>query len=193
MMWMEVAWIFLLMHCFAHSYPLSSSIAFGKMFDPEQEWDELVRVIASETAQEFAPNAKLWKGGLAGPYIPEAKRVPVYRRVPADEVRTEVFKPEKGARSMPESAEEMLRATAGPATTAGASRPELIETLCYTDRIYVRLQKQLFNSIDADKYLKLGSCLVNNLSKNHYYLLYLLENDCGFLKLVSKGLLVLAE
>ncbi|XP_070684599.1 zona pellucida sperm-binding protein 3 [Pempheris klunzingeri] len=52
--------------------------------------------------------------------------------------------------------------------------------LCHFDRMYVRIKKEVFNSRDAYKYLKLGNCPVNQGTTTYYYLLYLLRTDCGF-------------
>ncbi|KAI3352847.1 hypothetical protein L3Q82_019423 [Scortum barcoo] len=46
--------------------------------------------------------------------------------------------------------------------------------------MYVRIRREVFNTLDAYKYLKLGTCPINQGTKEHYYFLYLLKTDCGF-------------
>uniref|UniRef100_UPI0037E88625 zona pellucida sperm-binding protein 3 n=1 Tax=Semicossyphus pulcher TaxID=241346 RepID=UPI0037E88625 len=110
--------------------------------------------------------------------------VPEYTIVAGSKVPKEVFKPEKGARPLPNSVKEMLLGSISTASATGraAARPKLIEILCHVDRIYVRLRRELFKTRDAYKYLKLGSCPVNQGTKVHYYFLYLVKTDCGFKK-----------
>ncbi|KAM9363609.1 zona pellucida sperm-binding protein 3 [Symphorus nematophorus] len=154
--------------------------------DPEIEWETMKMVIDVEKIQDAAPEPKFWKNAATSGVtsIPEAKKVIPYEAVPASKVQKEVFKPEKGIRPLPNSIKEMLLgATAPPATTTSApTRPKLIEILCHVDRMYVRVRREFFKSSNAYKYLKLGTCPVNQGTKEHYYLLYLLKTDCGFKK-----------
>ncbi|AWP06159.1 putative zona pellucida sperm-binding protein 3-like isoform 6 [Scophthalmus maximus] len=95
--------------------------------------------------------------------------------------------PEKGARPLPDWSGEILRVpVATSSTTAAAARAGVVELLCHVDRIYVRIRRDVFKSLNAYKDLKLGTCPVNQGTKAHYYLLYLLKTDCGF-KLESKA------
>ncbi|XP_068178602.1 zona pellucida sperm-binding protein 3 isoform X2 [Antennarius striatus] len=89
-----------------------------------------------------------------------------------------------GARPLPDVIKEMLLgATATPTVTEKpTTREKIIEVLCHVDRMYVRIRREIFKTREAYKYLKLGSCPVNQGTKEHYYLLYLLKTDCDFTK-----------
>ncbi|XP_041789519.1 zona pellucida sperm-binding protein 3 [Chelmon rostratus] len=177
------AGLYLVLFFVASSYQFRSGSGYGRFVDdPELEWERMEKVIGEEMAYEVpAPETKFWRSASGGSSTPEAKKVPAYMIVPASKVQKEVFKPEKGARPLPNSVKEMLLA-ASTAVTAATARTKLIEILCHVDRMYVRIQRDIFKTRDAYKYLKLGTCPVNQGNKEHYYLLYLLTTDCGFKK-----------
>lgn len=185
------AGLYLVLFFVASSYQFRSGSGYGRFVDdPELEWERMEKVIGEEMAYEVpAPETKFWRSASGGSSTPEAKKVPAYMIVPASKVQKEVFKPEKGARPLPNSVKEMLLA-ASTAVTAATARTKLIEILCHVDRMYVRIQRDIFKTRDAYKYLKLGTCPVNQGNKEHYYLLYLLTTDCGFKKEVGKGFFV---
>ncbi|XP_074485182.1 zona pellucida sperm-binding protein 3 [Sebastes fasciatus] len=170
------AGIVLLLFCSAYSYQFRYD---PFVQDPEREWERMETVIGEEMTEALAPETKFLSASGNGSSTPEAKTVPEYLVVSKDQ--KEVFKPEKGARPLPDSAKEMLLKTVSTTpATAGTARPKLVEILCHVDRIYVRIRREVFKTRDAYKYLKLGTCPVNQGTKNHYYLLYLLKTDCGF-------------
>ncbi|KAG8015138.1 Zona pellucida sperm-binding protein 3 [Nibea albiflora] len=147
--------------------------------DPDLEWERMETVIGEKTPRAPAPKAQ---SSAVSPPTPDAKKVPDYEVISASQVQKELFKPEKGARPLPSSVKEMLLATAAPTTTAGTTRPEMIEVLCHVDRVYVRVRREIFKTRDSYESLKLGTCPVNRGTKVHYYFLYLLKDDCGFTK-----------
>ncbi|KAM8771514.1 zona pellucida sperm-binding protein 3 [Acanthopagrus schlegelii] len=182
---LNCAGFLLLMFCSAYSYQLRSGPRYGAfVHDPELEWERMQTVIGEEMKQAPAPEPKFWKSvARSQTPVPEAKKVPEFLIVSASDLQKEVFKPEKGARPLPSSISKMLlEATAAPTTAAADTRPKLVEVLCHVDRMYVRVRKEVFKYKDAYKYIKLGSCPVNQGTKDHYYFLYLLKDDCGFKK-----------
>ncbi|XP_070843097.1 zona pellucida sperm-binding protein 3 [Chaetodon trifascialis] len=176
------AGLFLLLFCSAYSYQFRSRSGYGRFVqDPELEWERMEKVIGEDMPHEApAPETKFWRSASGGSSIPEALKVPEYVIVPASKVQKEVFKPEKGARPLPNSIKEMLLAAS--ATSDEAAKSKLIEILCHVDRMYVRISREVFKTKDAYKYLKLGTCPVNQGNAAHYFLLYLLKTDCGFKK-----------
>lgn len=182
------AGLLLLLFCSAYSYHFRSGAGYGPFLqDPELEWERMATVIGKEKAP--APETKFWRSASSSESsTPEAKKVPEYLIVSASKDQKAVFKPEKGAGPLPNSAKEMLLVTASPTqTTGGTARKKLVEILCHVDRMYVRIRREVFKTRDAYKYLKLGTCPVNQGTKEHYYLLYLLTTDCGFKKEVGKS------
>ncbi|XP_060941286.1 zona pellucida sperm-binding protein 3 [Limanda limanda] len=108
---------------------------------------------------------------------------PRYKLISMSEYPKESFKPEKGVRPLPAFAKEVLVVPSSIGTTVAApARKPVVEALCHLDRIYVRVLREGFKSVDAYKYMKLGSCPVNQGTKEHYYFLYLLTTDCNFKK-----------
>nr|XP_046261065.1 uncharacterized protein zp3c isoform X2 [Scatophagus argus] len=183
---MMYAGLLLLLFCSAYSYQFASGRGYGlSMQDPDLEWERLETASGEGAMRASAPQPKFWRSTPSGEsQTPEAKQVPEYVIVTASQVQKELFKPEKSARPLPNSVREMLLgATIAPkATGSTTSRKALVEILCHIDRMYVRVRKEVFRTRDAYKYLKLGTCPVNQGTKEHYYLLYLLKNDCGFKK-----------
>ncbi|XP_044202142.1 zona pellucida sperm-binding protein 3 [Thunnus albacares] len=170
------AGLLFLLCCSAYRYAFSSGAGYGPFVqDPELEWARMETVIDEERTQAPAPRAQ-FKDAL-----PEAKKVPQYRIVSTSKDQKALFKPEKGSRPLPNSVKSMLLVTAAPETEGGqTTRRKLVEILCHVDRMYVRIRREVFKTTDAYKYLKLGTCPVNQGTKAHYYLLYLLKNDCGY-------------
>ncbi|XP_040893065.1 zona pellucida sperm-binding protein 3 [Toxotes jaculatrix] len=178
----------LLLFCSAYSDQFRRKAGYGLFVqDPELEWVRMETVIDEDMTPARAPKAKMWKSA-SGSSTPEAKNFPEYLTVSSSKYQKEAFKPEKGARPLPDWVKEMLL---GPASTAevnkiaagrAAVRTKLVEILCHVDRMYVRIRREVFKTRDAYKYLKLGTCPVNQGTSAHYYLLYLLKTDCGFKK-----------
>ncbi|XP_034543600.1 zona pellucida sperm-binding protein 3 [Notolabrus celidotus] len=152
--------------------------------DPELEWERMETVIGEEQAQAPVTDAKFLRSSTSyGTSTSGAKKVPEYVIVSASKIQKEAFKPEKGARPLPNSVKELLLAGTATAKASGkAARPNLVEILCHVDRMYVRVLREIFKTKDAWKDLKLGSCPVNQGTKQHYYFLYLLTSKCAFRK-----------
>lgn len=150
-------------------------------YEPELDWnalrDDLVRVPKSADTNHT---------------LPQSKRVPPFLVVSSSNDPVEAFKPEMGARDLPEAVKEMLLQALGatPATLApppgGGGRA--VEVRCHIGRIYVRVKKAIFKVKTAIQNLKLGVCTVNKILDEHYYFLYPLTANCGFQTLVSKGI-----
>ncbi|XP_023277786.1 zona pellucida sperm-binding protein 3-like [Seriola lalandi dorsalis] len=178
--------LLLLLFSSAYSYQFRSGAGSGlSVQDPELEWARMETVIDEDMKPGPALKTKLWRSGSgSGSSTPEAKKLPEYVNVLSSKYPKEAFKPEKGARPLPDWVKEMLlrpSTAAKPAAGgAAAGRGKLVEILCHVDRMYVRIRRQVFKTRDAYKNLKLGTCPVNQGTKDHYYLLYLLKTDCGF-------------
>lgn len=172
----------LLLCCSAYSQTFRGTASQDGLFveDPELEWERMVATIAEDTIPAPAPRAQFKS------LLPEAKKLPEYMIVSKSKDPIELFKPEKGARPLPNLAKKILLPADGSALTVGKpAGPKLVEILCHVDRMYVRIKREVFKSRDAYKYLKLGTCVVNQGSKEHYYLLYRLTTDCGYKKEVG--------
>ncbi len=185
------AGLLLLLCCCACSSQFRSGTGYGPFVqDPELEWERMETVIGKEVPRARAPEPRFWRSGSSTPEssTPEAKKVIEYVVVSSAKDQKEVFKPEKGARPLPNSVKELLLgAYATSSSTASATtRPKMVEILCHVDRMYVRVRREVFKTRNAYKYLKLGKCPVNQGTKEHYYFLYLLTNDCDFKQEVSK-------
>lgn len=172
--------ILLLLLCFANSQFSSDARLFVQ--DPEAEWKRM-----EAEANEERSEASDFNLGRSPSNTLRPLPVPKYMVVPASKVQKGLFKPEKNTRPLPTSIKEMLLGAKAPTTTvAPPTRQPPIEVLCQIDRMYVRIKKNVFKSLDAFKYLKLGKCPVNHGTKNHYYFLYLLHIDCGYLREVGR-------
>ncbi|XP_072319712.1 zona pellucida sperm-binding protein 3 [Eucyclogobius newberryi] len=153
--------------------------------------------LASCKGQEFNKNAeiewdnmsKLTRKGSSEP-LPKAFKshvLPDFRMLPDFVVASSAidqkdhFKPETGVRPLPNSVMPLLFPTSTVPPTE-STQPKVLEMLCHIDRIYVRIRRDVFKTSDAYKYLKLGSCAVNQATPTHYYFLYLLTSDCDFIK-----------
>ncbi|CAK6962868.1 zona pellucida sperm-binding protein 3 [Scomber scombrus] len=172
------AGLVLLLCCSAYSQTFRSMAQYGLFVeDPELEWERMATLMDEDTIPAPAPRAK------SESPLPEAKKLPEYMIVSKSKDPIELFKPEKGARPLPNLAKKILLPDDASALTTGNSAPpKLVEILCHVDRIYVRIKREVFKSRDAYKYLKLGACPVNQGTKEHYYLLHLLKTDCGYKK-----------
>lgn len=146
-------------------------------YDPEVDWntmrDDLVQAPVSGTNDT----------------LPASERVPPFLVVSSSNDPVEAFKPEKGARDLPEAVKEMLLqalgatpATPAPPTGGGGA----VEVRCHIDRMFVRVKKAIFKVKMAIQNLKLGVCAVNKILDEYYYFLYPLTANCGFQTLVSK-------
>ncbi|XP_041640666.1 zona pellucida sperm-binding protein 3 [Cheilinus undulatus] len=177
------ACLFLLLFCSACSSRFKGGTGSSPFLrEPNLEWERMETIVGESETQAPVPDAKLWRSSSSsGSSTPTAKKLPEYVVIPASKVQKELFKPEKGARPLPNSIKEMLQVTAPPSQQA-ASRKKMIDILCHVDRIYVRIRREIFKTRDAYKYLKLGKCPVNAGTKEYYFFLYQLSKDCGFKK-----------
>lgn len=128
--------------------------------------------------QAPAPEVESWTS------LPEPRRYPEY--VVVSEDQTELFRPERGVRPLPDSARKIFLDPPTATIPKGGSDPSKnIEMLCHIDRMYVRVRRDVFQTPNAYKHLKLGNCPVNAGKKDHFFLLYPLNSDCGFQRTVS--------
>lgn len=168
--------------CASFSFPKSLSGYGPFVQNPDLEWERMETVIGEELTRTPAHRAASMRSASSAP---QANKVPEYRIISKSEDPVDLFMPEKGARPLPQAAKDILSVTSPPDTATGkSSQKKLVEILCHVDRMYVRIRREVFTTADAYKYLKLGSCPVNQGTKAHYYLLYLLK-DCGFKKEVG--------
>lgn len=182
-------WLLFLLFRFASSYHFKSGAGNGLFVqDPALEWEEMETVIGEKMSRGPLPVSKLLRSASSGgSSTPEPIRVLEYVTVSKSQDQKEVFEPEKGARPLPASVKEMLLGATATPSIKPPARKKIVEILCHVDRMYVRIRREVFRTRDAYKYLKLGSCPVNQGTKEHYYLLYLLETDCGFTVKVGEG------
>lgn len=146
------------------------------MQDPELEWKAMKE---SDEEEKEAPVPKSWTSSS------EARKYPEFVIVSDDQKR--LFKPELGVRPLPASAKKILlhpQVTTIP--EGGSDKSKNIEVLCHIDRMYVRVKRDIFKTPNAFKFLKLGSCPVNAGKKDHYFLLYRLNSNCGFKRMVGE-------
>ncbi|KAF1394804.1 hypothetical protein PFLUV_G00004950 [Perca fluviatilis] len=174
----------LLLFCSAYSYRFRSRA--GNVEDPERVWERLKTENGDEMAETLVPRS-FWSESDNGS-APHAKLVREYQAISALENKKKDFKPETGARPLPDWASDMLLETVSDSMETDTfatetARPQLVDILCHVDRIYVRIKKSVFKTSNAHRYLKFGTCRVNQATKDHYYFLYLLTADCGFKKM----------
>ncbi|XP_074539952.1 zona pellucida sperm-binding protein 3 [Halichoeres trimaculatus] len=152
--------------------------------DPDLEWERMETVIGKENMHTSTTDAEYWRSSSSyGSSSSGVKKLPESVIVTSSKIQKEAFKPEKGSRPLPNSVKEILLVGSSSAKASmKAARPKLIEILCHVDRMYVRVRRELFKTKEAYKDLKLGSCPVNQGTKEHYYFLYLLKSKCGFKK-----------
>lgn len=183
---------FLLLFCSAFSYQVGSEEARGlNVQNPDSEWEQMDAETRKELMSDHAPEGRTWRHSLTGqPGASAPRTLPHYLIVSAAKDQTKAFRPGHGAGPLPSSAVGIL--LGHPPNALQAERIQdpknLVEILCHIDRMYIRIKREAFKTLDAHKYLKLGTCPVNAASDVHYYLLYLLETDCGFKYEVSKGI-----
>ncbi|XP_068607060.1 zona pellucida sperm-binding protein 3 [Brachionichthys hirsutus] len=180
---MHVCFLFLLF-CLAHGFHSKRGAGPGLFVrKPVVEWKRMETLIGEEMKEDPLPKSRVWRSGPSGGSSkPEARIVPEYVTVSASDDHREAFKPERGARPLPDTIREMLLGTniTPTVTEKPTTGNGVVEILCHIDRMYVRIRRKIFQTREAYKYLKLGSCPVNQGSKEHYYLLYLLTTDCSF-------------
>nr|XP_019939325.1 PREDICTED: zona pellucida sperm-binding protein 3-like [Paralichthys olivaceus] len=186
---MKHAGLLLLLFCSAYSYQFRTGRG-PFVQDPEAEWDRMATMMDEDMG--VAPVPGYWRSSTgSGSSIPNINTFPEYKRISMSKYSKEAFKPEKGVRPLPEWAKEILLVpstdtatggSTGTTSTGTTARKNLVELLCHVDRIYVRVLRENFRSRDAYKDLRLGSCPVNQGTKDHYYFLYPLKTDCGYKK-----------
>lgn len=177
--------IFLVQFYPVYSNPLAS---VPELEDAELEWENMQAELENEMDQvlpSLAPRSLVF-GDRFRRSRSAPQMAPWYRIVTFSQDPKELFMPEKGARPIPASVKEMLLAPPPTVASLGeAAKNKLVEVLCHIDRMYVKVSKELFSTRDTFKDLKLGKCPVNEGTSEHYYLLYLLKNDCGFKRQVG--------
>lgn len=105
--------------------------------------------------------------------------LPASQPVSLVETQKTLFKPENRTKPMPLTVMNMLlQAAALPPTTPPVRKP--IEILCYFDRMYVRLRRDLFRTNIIED-LRFGKCPMN-ISVDYYYYVRSLDEDCGLQK-----------
>ncbi|XP_062866908.1 zona pellucida sperm-binding protein 3 [Trichomycterus rosablanca] len=106
-------------------------------------------------------------------------KLPESQQILASDVQKVFFKSEAGTRPLPDVLKSILLPppTKKPVSVQD-SQPKTIEILCHLDRIYVRVLKNLLTSLDAWKNLKVGTCVVNQMTSGYYFFLYAI-NSCG--------------
>lgn len=111
-----------------------------------------------------------------GPALMKPLNLPLFTRIMSP-IPSGVFKPEGGTRPLPIPVKQMFL----PPAPTKPTPPQYgaVDALCHLDRIYVRIKKDLFvNPSEAWRYLKVGTCSVNEDTAQHYYFLYYLKG-CG--------------
>ncbi|KAI4899790.1 hypothetical protein NFI96_011799, partial [Prochilodus magdalenae] len=139
----------------------------------------LLQIPLMEGHEEMAPVWK-FKGPGAGPTPHPSLKLPESQRILASDINKDLFRPEGNRRPVTDLLKSILLPPTSPPRTSSpasaASRP--VDMLCHIDRIYVRVLKSLFTNPDAWKFLKVGTCAVNEAKDDHYYFLYYL-NSCN--------------
>lgn len=149
-------------------------------YEPEVHWNTM-RDDLVQTPTSADPNDTL----------PESQRVPHFLVISSSNDPVEAFKPELGARELPEAVKEMLLQALGatPAPpTGGVGKP--VEVRCHINKMFVRVKKSIFKAKTPCQDLKLGLCTVNKISDEHYYFVYPLNANCGFQRVVSEGFFI---
>lgn len=145
-------------------------------------WDgdsELESVDSEEVLEAPVFKTQVATGSPVSSSTTPAPLLPPYVIVWAGSDQKELFKPENGTRPLPKSVKKILLPS--PALEPNKTgRPHKIELQCHFDRMYVKVRKAAFKTTDAYKYLKLGTCPVNEGNKVFYYLLYNVKINCGF-------------
>lgn len=122
--------------------------------------------------EEMFPHYKVKDPATPSPVTPcPPLKLPESQPIAFSAVRKNMFSPVGNRRSVPKEMKAILlpsTATQSPLTP----QPKSVQLLCHIDRIYVRVQKSLFSNTNAEKYLKVGTCLVNKDTPEYYYFLY---------------------
>ncbi|XP_055079356.1 zona pellucida sperm-binding protein 3 [Periophthalmus magnuspinnatus] len=171
-MWLCLARILMIICCF-----VCSDGQFIK--NPELEWDimsKMTRKVSSGPVRNDFRSGRPSQSSNSEFIMP-----PDFVVVSSAIDQKALFRPERGARPLPNSVKSLLFPSA-PEPPIDSTQPKVVELLCHLDRIYVRVKRDAFKTLDAYKSLKLGTCPVNQGTKSHYYFLYLLTSDCGFTK-----------
>ncbi|KAG9262423.1 zona pellucida sperm-binding protein 3-like [Astyanax mexicanus] len=129
----------------------------------------------------FIPNDGLFAADIKVPLDPATPRpamnLPEYQRITASEVQMDLFRPDQDLKRVPDLLYPVFHPSEAQPPKSSTSTYKPVGMLCHLDRIYVRVLKSLFTNPDAYKYLKVGSCAVNQATDTHYYVLYAL-NGC---------------
>ncbi|XP_067352714.1 zona pellucida sperm-binding protein 3 [Channa argus] len=173
-----------LLVCFAYSYEFRSGAGNGLFVQhPELEWKRMGRQMTRQNMPVPTLKSSFLRSASGSGSTPaEAKILPEYLIVSSSNDPKRDFKPQMGNKPLPDSAVNMLLGSPSnslPNVTQEDPK-KTVEILCHVDRMYVRIKREVFKTRDAYKYLKLGTCPVNQGTSIHYYLLYLLTMDCGF-------------
>lgn len=176
-----------LLVCFAVS---ELEIRDPVVYDLEADWNTISGPERKDLVRASAPQSVITNSSI----LPVAKRVPLYLIVSSSNDPKEAFKPEKGARDLPDVVKTMLIQALGATTPppSGGGKKSPLEVRCHINRIYVRIKKSMFKASKAFKNLKLGTCPVNKIYGLHYYFLYPLSADCGFQTEVGKHIFMYA-
>lgn len=150
-----------------------------------EEWANLIN-----SMQQNSNSQPGFVYGRSSHNVPPYRRVPPSMPVSHHAVRTELFKPDKQTRPLPLSIQEMLlEVTAPPPPPPPTRAPARVffESLCFLDKMIVRVRKDFFNQ-NVAKDLTLGKCKVTEENFQHYYFNHSIEEDCGFQKQVGTAL-----
>nr|XP_020451803.1 zona pellucida sperm-binding protein 3-like isoform X2 [Monopterus albus] len=175
--------LLLLLFCLAYSYQFRDRAADGPLMQGlELDWAKTATEKGERRMPVPAPRAGHSLSGT-GSSRPEAMKFFKFLPVPLSKDQKKVFEPgENSNTSLSDWAKSVLRGTPPyilkPERIGGETQQ--VEILCHLDRMYVRVHRKIFKTINAFKYLKLGTCPVNNANTTHYFLLYHLKTECGF-------------
>ncbi|KAF4075145.1 hypothetical protein AMELA_G00231300 [Ameiurus melas] len=165
-MLLKAGFLLLVLTCMVSSYPSMPDEAAS-----DDSWPDLEESLPKYKAQTPVNPT------LNTPCPP--LKLPQFQQIRSSDVHKLIFKPARNLRPVPALMKSILLPSPTPATAAPLpSKPRSIELLCHIDRIYVRVQKSLFTSADAGKYLKVGTCPVNKDASEYYYFLYPI-NSCN--------------
>ncbi|XP_027012449.2 zona pellucida sperm-binding protein 3 [Tachysurus fulvidraco] len=127
--------------------------------------------------EETFPHYKVKDPVTPSPVTPcPPLKLPESQPIAFSAVRKNMFSPVGNRRAVPKEMKDILlpSVTKAPLTP----QPKSVQLLCHIDRIYVRVQKSLFSNANAEKHLKVGTCLVNKDTPEYYYFLYPI-NSCN--------------
>ncbi|KAM9770559.1 zona pellucida sperm-binding protein 3 isoform 2-T2 [Menidia menidia] len=140
--------------------------------EPAPEWERVKTV----------PKAESLSGSSNGSSVAGAKKFPSYLVVSSTNDHKEDLRPEKSSRDMPQWLQKVLMGSPSTFPRAGfvTHKPGSVGLQCHFDKIIVKIEKDVFKSEDAFKYLKLGTCPVTHGNKDYYFLMHSLKSNCGF-------------